>query len=123
MFCKGHRGFAALLAITAPLLSGCVEWNAGVSAATSYASGQVSIQQANIQAANDVVAKTTADAMCATPYGEVSRNGSGNPNFAQAVIALCGAPSGFTMIHTSGIATATTTIPTTVIVAPAPVAK
>lgn len=80
-------------------LSGCAEFDAATTATTSYASTQVSAQVLNIQAANDVAAKTWASSGCAIPYGELVRNGSGNPNFAEAVVALCGGPSGYTMIH------------------------
>jgi hypothetical protein len=110
---------AALLGV-AILPAACAPYNAAVSAATSYASTQVTAQQANIQALNDVAAKTWADGGCAIPYGELVRNGSGNPNFAQAVISLCGGPSGYTMIHGAAVPIATTTIPTTIVTVPTP---
>lgn len=98
-------------------LSGCTEFNAASSAASSYASTEVSAQVLNIQAANDVVAKTWASSACAFSYGELVRNGSGNPNFAEAVINLCGGPSGYTMIHGTNITVykpnGTTTMPIT----------
>jgi ABC-type branched-subunit amino acid transport system ATPase component len=105
------------------LLTGCAEYNAAVSGATAFASGQVTIQQQNIQALNDVNAKAWADAGCAVPYGELVRNGSGHTGFAQAIVELCGAPAGTTLIHNIGTPTATTTIPTTTVVVPAAAAK
>ena len=101
-------------------LSACAEWNAGVSSVNSYVGQQITAQQQNIQGANDNAAKAWAETGCAIPYGELVRNGSGNPNLAAAVIELCGAPSGFTTIHTQASATATTTIPTVTVPAPAP---
>ena len=90
---------AAMVAATAAL-SGCVQWDSAVSAANTYASAEIKAQQKNIQGINDNAAAAWADAGCAIPYGEMVRNGSGNPNMPAAVVALCGAPSGFTMTHT-----------------------
>jgi hypothetical protein len=85
---------ARLAAMTqlALCLTGCAEWNAGVSALNNYTGTQVTAQQANIQGVNDNLAKVWVDAGCALPYGEIVRNGSGNPNLAKAVILLCGQP-------------------------------
>jgi ABC-type branched-subunit amino acid transport system ATPase component len=105
------------------LLSGCAEYNAAVSGATAYVSGQVTIQQQNVQALNDVNAKAWADAGCAVPYGELVRNGSGHTGFAKAIVELCGAPAGTTLISTTATPIATTTIPTTTVVAPPPVTR
>lgn len=110
------RGIIAALIIAT--LSGCAEYNAAVSGATAYASGQITIQQQNIQGIDDANAKALAAAACATPYGEVARNGSGNLNFSKAILLLCGSPAGTTIIQTVGVATATTTIPSTTVVAP-----
>ena len=101
------------------LLSGCAEIQAGWSSVNTATSAGIKATQKNVQGTNDNAAQAWADSGCAIPYGEVVRNGSGNPNLPAAVITLCGAPSGFTMIHTSGVASATTTIPTTVVSVPA----
>jgi hypothetical protein len=99
-------------------LTGCADYNAVVSGATSYASGQVTVQQQNIQAVNDVNAKAWADAGCAVPYGEIVRNGSGHTGLAAAIVELCGAPAGTTLIRMQGTPTATTTIPTVTVATP-----
>jgi hypothetical protein len=120
-----HRILAVLTTaafIVVPL-AGCAEYNAAVSGATAYVSGQVTIQQQNVQGLNDVNAKAWADAGCATPYGELVRNGSGHTGFAQAVVELCGAPAGTTLIHTAATPTAITTIPTIAVIAPANAAQ
>jgi hypothetical protein len=108
-------GGVCALASAACGLSGCAEYNAAVSAGTNFASTQVTAQKENIQALNDVAAKALAASLCAVPYGELVRNGSGNPNFPTAVIEACGGPSGYTLVHNASTATATTTIPTTVV--------
>lgn len=111
----------ASLALAATLgLGACAEWNAGVASVNSYSGEQIAAQQKNVQGADDNVAAAWSKAGCALPYGEIVRNGSGNPNLPQAVITLCGSPSGFTIIHATTTATATTTIPTTTVPAPAP---
>jgi hypothetical protein len=81
-------------------LSGCTGFDAAWSGANNYYSGELKTTQKNIQGVNDNSAATWADAGCAIPYGELVRNGSGNPNMPAAVVTLCGAPSGFTMTHT-----------------------
>lgn len=90
------RAFALAL-----LLAGCAEVNAGAGAATNYVAGQSKAAAANVLAANDTAASIWAEVGCATPYGEVARNGTGNPEFAAAIVALCGPPSGFALIRTS----------------------
>ena len=121
---------AVILAIAGVmlLLSGCAGFDAAWSGANNYYGSQLQATVRNIQGVNDNTAKTWADAGCATPYGELVRNGSGNPNLPAAVIALCGLPPGYTMVHTVSTATVTTgaasvTIPTstsTVTVTPPP---
>jgi outer membrane lipoprotein SlyB len=110
---------AALIAVS---LSGCAGFDAAWSGANNYYSGELNKTVKNIQGVNDNAAKTWADAGCATPYGELVRNGSGNPNLPAAIIALCGAPSGFTTIHSAAQATATTSVPTTIVTVPTPAA-
>lgn len=102
------------------LLASCTEFNAAMSTANSYSRSQITAQVANIQGVNDNAALVWAETGCALPYGEVVRNGSGNPNLAQAVMLLCGTPAGTTVIHTSPTATAITTVPTATVVAPVP---
>lgn len=100
------------------LLSACVQWDTAVSGANTYAAAEIKAQQKNAQGVNDNTAAAWADSGCAIPYGELVRNGSGNPNMPAAIITLCGSPSGYTMVHQAGVATATTTIPTTVVTVP-----
>ena len=99
------------------MLPGCAGFDAAWSGANNYYNGQLQATVKNIQGVNDNAAKTWADAGCATPYGELVRNGSGNPNLPAAVIALCGLPPGYTVVHAVSTATVTTgpaniTIPT-----------
>ena len=103
---------AALLA-----LSGCA------SLSTDYRAA-VGVVQADVRLANDNAAATWAAAGCAIPYGEVVRNGSGNPNFPKAMVELCGAPGGYVMVSTSGGAALVTTTgaPQVTVVAPTSVA-
>lgn len=107
----------AIIALSS-CLSGCAGFDAAWSGVNTYYSGELNNTVKNIQGVNDNAAKTWADAGCATPYGELVRNGSGNPNLPAAIITLCGAPSGFTTIHSAASATATTTVPTTVVTVP-----
>ena len=76
------------------LLAGCAEWSAAISGYTAAA--QVSAQAGvrNVQQVNDLNAQVWSAAACAAPYGEMVRNGSGNPGYPSAVIALCGVPPG-----------------------------
>jgi hypothetical protein len=89
------RGIALAL-----LLAGCAEVNAGAGAATNYLAGQSRAAAANVRAANDAAATAWAELGCATPYGEVARNGTGNPRFAAAIVELCGPPAGFALVRT-----------------------
>ena len=116
------RNLALMGAIVAlgSLLSGCAYLDAAVGGVNTYTAGETKAVQKNVQGANDNAAAIWADAGCAIPYGELVRNGSGNPNLPAAIITLCGAPSGFTTIHSAASATATTTVPTTVVAVPTP---
>jgi hypothetical protein len=100
-------------------MSGCAEMQASWSGVNTATATSIKATQKNLQGSNDNIAQAWADSGCAIPYGEVVRNGSGNPNLPAAIITLCGAPSGFTMIHSTPTATATTTIPTNSTDAPA----
>ena len=109
------------LVLVAAMLTGCAGFDAAVSGANTYVAGELRAQQKGIESANDNVAATWAMSGCAIPYGEIVRNGSGNPNLAAAVITLCGSPSGTTIIRTIATPTAITTIPSTTVAAPAAV--
>lgn len=91
---------AGLLGLMSVGLGACDTVNAAWSGANTYYASQSKGLVKNIQGSNDNAAGTWAEAGCAIPYGELVRNGSGNPNMPAAVVTLCGAPSGFTMTHT-----------------------
>ena len=111
------KAFPAFLCVLLAL-SGCAWVDSTVSGANNYIAGEIKTTQKNVQATNDNAATIWVDSGCAIPYGEVVRNGTGNPNMPAAVITLCGAPAGFTMIHSTPTATATTSIPTNTIQVP-----
>lgn len=90
-----------LCAALAFSLAGCAEMQAGWTSTNTAASASLKATQKNVQGTNDNVAQAWADAGCAIPYGEVVRNGSGNPNLPLAVIELCGAPSGTVVLKGS----------------------
>jgi hypothetical protein len=92
---------AACLLVGLMAMPGCTSWNSGVSAVNTYTSAQITAQQSNVQGVNDNAAALLAASICATPYGELVRNGSGNTNFPAAVIKICGAPSGMAVLETS----------------------
>ena len=83
-------------------LGGCAAWNAGVSSVNTYSAAEITAQKKNLEGIHDNSAAAWAAAGCAIPYGELVRNGSGNPNLPQAVVALCGAPSGMSLTKTAG---------------------
>jgi hypothetical protein len=100
-------------------LGACSYVNAAAGAANNFAAGQIAATTAAIQAADDNIAKALVHEMCAIPYGEVARNGSGNVNFPLAVIKVCGSPAGTLVVQEAGSVTATTTaVPTTVVAPP-----
>lgn len=109
-----------LLGLTgmASILNGCTAWNSGVASVNNYSASQMAAQQKNVEGVNDNVARAWAAGACAIPYGEIVRNGTGNPNFPKAIIELCGAPSGTTIISTQPVPSATTTVPTIVVPVP-----
>lgn len=86
------------------VLAGCAELDAAVGGANTYAAAESAAVVKNVQGFNDNVARATIAALCATPYGELVRNGSGNPNFPSAVVTACGAPPGLTIFKSGPVA-------------------
>jgi hypothetical protein len=102
----------ALIAV----LSGCAEYlNPGAAALISREQANSLGAAANIRAADDLELNLTAAGLCAAKYGAVTR---ASVSVAQAVRDACGSPAGMMLISTQSAATATTTIPATVVVQP-----
>jgi len=88
-------------------LSGCSAINSGVSAGVNYLGASAVGAKKNIEATNDLALSTWAAAGCATPYGAMVRNATGIPTLPEALVHLCGLPSGITVVQTTAAATVT----------------
>lgn len=87
-----------LLAWAQLALGGCAEISAMASGYTAAAQVSAQATVRNVQQVHDLEAQVWAATACAAPYGELVRNGSGNPGYPSAVIALCGVPPGLTRV-------------------------
>ncbi len=76
------------------MLAGCDNISAALSGAVSKAQESAAAGVRNVQQLNDFNAGVWAATGCAAPFGEMVRNGSGNPGYVSAVIDLCGVPAG-----------------------------
>ena len=92
-------------------LTGCAEFQSAWTATNTATSAGIKATQKNVQGTNDNIAQGWADEGCAIPYGEVVRNGSGNPNLPLAIIELCGAPAGTVVLKTSAPLSTSVTTP------------
>lgn len=84
--------------LTTVALIGCENASMVVSGVATRAQTQAMAVVKNVQQVNDFNAEVWAATGCSAPFGELVRNGSGNPGYTAAVIDLCGIPSGLMRI-------------------------